>query len=117
MVVDDSKFFRQKIHDFLTQHGHTIVQAENGAKALEQFQDSQDLDLILCDVNMPVMDGITFCENFKPENKSEIPIIMLTTETSQDLKSKAKELGVKGWMPKKSSFNFDKLLMVIKSIL
>ena len=70
----------------------------NGLRVLEQHS---DVRLIICDVNMPEMDGITMCENIsKDASCNHIPIVMLTTQSSPELKAKGKSFGVIAWVTK-----------------
>lgn len=82
---------------------------------LDVLRDNDKFNLIISDVNMPEMDGITMVEHIaKDDSLKHIPIIMLTTEVSADLKSKAKDCGVKAWMVK--PFTSDKILLAADKI-
>jgi two-component system, chemotaxis family, chemotaxis protein CheY len=100
LVVDDSPSVRQVVSMVLKSSGHVVSEAENGLKALDQLE-SNKFNLIVCDVNMPEMDGMTFVEEArKLESCKFTPILMLTTETKDDLREKAKSLGVRAWLVK-----------------
>ena len=100
MLIDDSYTLRQMVSMTLSREGYEILQAENGKDALKKLE-GQKVDLILCDVNMPEMDGISFVKEIKKNDEYKYtPIMMLTTETEQSVKEDAKELGIKLWMVK-----------------
>ncbi len=97
LAIDDSETFRIEIREILAQH--EVIEAVDGIDALNKLQANRQIDLIICDVNMPNMDGITFCQK-KFENKTfaDIPIVMITTESNLELKKTAKSLGVCAWV-------------------
>lgn len=100
LVVDDSKTIRDDLIENLTKDGFTTVEAENGKMGLEVIAQNPDIKLVLCDVNMPIMDGITMCEENHKAGTLKCPIIMLTTEANPELKAKAKSFGVTAWITK-----------------
>jgi two-component system chemotaxis response regulator CheY len=92
-----------------------VLEAENGQDALDKAKRTP-VDLIICDVNMPVMDGLTFARLIKEEAQYRfVPIIMLTTVTGQSEKEAGKAAGVKAWMVK--PFDKDKLLGAVEKLL
>lgn len=100
LVVDDSQTIRKAIRSVLEQEGHSIVEAEDGIDGLAKFKDN-GIQLIITDVNMPNMDGITMCTELKKTDKGKrIPVLIISTEGSPDLKTKAKTAGVLAWMTK-----------------
>lgn len=115
LVVDDSASLRNMVTFTLKQEGFDIVEAGNGQEALTKAK-SGKFDLILSDVNMPVMDGITFCTEVRklPAFKFT-PVLMLTTESSPEMKQKGKTAGATGWLVK--PFNPEKLLSTIKRVI
>ena len=115
MVVDDSKTVRSYHGSILKSMGMDVLEAENGMEALEKSLDT-NIDLYLVDVNMPIMDGLTVIRNLRvlPEYKTT-PILMLTTEAGEAMKSHGKAAGATGWLVK--PFNPNKLLEVVKSVL
>jgi len=115
LVVDDSASLRNMVTFTLKQAGFDIVEAGNGQEALTKARGGK-FDLILSDVNMPVMDGITFCTEVRklPAFKFT-PVLMLTTESSDEMKQKGKTAGATGWLVK--PFNPDKLLSTIKRVI
>jgi two-component system chemotaxis response regulator CheY len=116
LVVDDSSMMRMTVGRALREAGYDVLEAEDGEKALEQLNNSGKVNLIISDVNMPKMDGITFVQNVKeiPQYKF-IPIIMLTTESQQELIEKGKKAGVRAWMVK--PFDKQQLLGAIEKLI
>mgnify|MGYP001231269480 CR=1 FL=1 len=102
LVVDDSETVRLKISQLLKQLGHKVLEAENGVVALEVLKGNPDLELCICDINMPEMDGLTFVEEVRKKNDEtkDLTFFMCTTETSKAHRDKAKSLGVRGWIHK-----------------
>lgn len=100
LIVDDSASLRQIIKITLSSAGYQIIDAENGQDALNKIE-GQKINLVVSDVNMPVMDGITFITELKklPQFKFT-PVIMLTTESEQEIKEAGKAAGVRAWMVK-----------------
>lgn len=100
MVVDDSPSLRQVVSITLKRAGYEVLEAGDGDQALKQLNGKR-VNLIISDVNMPVMDGLTMAEKIKqqPDNRFT-PIIMLTTEAGTDMKEKGRSAGVKAWMVK-----------------
>lgn len=100
LIVDDSASVRQVVGFSLENAGYQVISATNGAEGLEKL-DGQKIHLIISDVNMPVMDGLTFASQAKQlEAYQYTPILMLTTESGNDMKSKGKAIGVKAWLVK-----------------
>ncbi len=100
MTVDDSSTVRQMVVLALKSTGHRVIEAENAPKALELLQ-TEKIDLIFCDFNMPGMDGGQLVRQIKAqENYRSIPVIMLTTEIAKSRLSQLKEAGASGWINK-----------------
>ena len=101
LIVDDSETTRMKIKSFLNED-FCSVEAENGAVALEVLEKDHSFDLIILDINMPEIDGMTFIKIQKDNEKiNKIPTILCTTEASTKLKEEAKTTGVvKAWLIK-----------------
>ncbi len=115
LAVDDSSSMRQMVSFTLKGAGHQVVEACDGQDALNKAK-TQQFDLIVTDVNMPVMDGITFIRNLRTEaNYKFTPMLMLTTESGMDKKQEGKAAGATGWIVK--PFNPDQLLNTIKKVL
>lgn len=115
--IDDSNVININLDQVLSQAGYLHEHAFNGKLAQEKLgqilEQGKKISLILCDVNMPEMNGLDFLKWFKetPENKL-IPVIMLTTETEIPLMQQAKALGATGWVIK--PFEEIQLLDVIR---
>ncbi len=114
LVVDDSASLRNMVTFTLKQEGYQVVEAGNGQEALSKAQTGR-FDLVLTDVNMPIMDGITLCSELRklPAFKFT-PILVLTTESSPEMKQRGKAAGATGWLVK--PFNPEKLLSTIKRV-
>lgn len=116
LVIDDSETVRTQVKDALISGGHEVLEAVDGQDGYQKFKENSDIQLAICDVNMPNMDGITMCQKVHEDpDIKKIPIFMLTTESSPDLKAKGKEAGVLAWMVK--PFNPTKLLAGIDKVL
>lgn len=114
LVVDDSNSIRDMVSFTLKNAGYSTVEARDGQDGLTKAKGGA-FDLVISDVNMPNMDGITLCQEIRklPSFKFT-PILMLTTESSTDMKMKGKSAGATGWLVK--PFNPDKLLSTIKRV-
>ncbi|MEM7207159.1 MAG: response regulator [Pseudomonadota bacterium] len=115
LAVDDSTSLRQMVSFTLQGQGHTVVQAEDGVDGLQAAK-SQTFDLVITDVNMPNMDGISLIKELRslPAYRNT-PLLMLTTESGDDKKAQGKQAGATGWIVK--PFNPDKLTNVISRVL
>ena len=103
LIVDDSSVMRKIVERSLRQAGINISQvfeAGNGAEALGALQDNK-VDLILCDINMPVMDGLEFVKQLAAvENAKGVPVVMITTEGSEAHVVQALSAGARGYIRK-----------------
>jgi two-component system chemotaxis response regulator CheY len=114
LVVDDSLTMREMVSQALTDCGFEVVGAANGQVALEAL-DARTVDLIISDINMPVMDGLSFIREVRGRSRhTGVPILMLTTESDDDMKAKGKQAGATGWLVK--PFNPDMLRKVIAKV-
>lgn len=102
LIIDDSESVRAQLGNDLCSAGHRTFEAGNGLEALKLLAGNpHGIDLIFCDVNMPEMDGLTMCrELHKDAALSRIPIFMLTTQTSAEMKAEGKAAGVVAWIVK-----------------
>lgn len=102
LIIDDSAAQRKLVRLALETQGYVIVEAENGMQAIEAMDRIGDSTrLILCDVNMPVMNGLEFVRELKKhENHAAIPVIMLTTETNETMVEEMQSLGTNSWLTK-----------------
>ncbi len=103
LAVDDSPTIRTSVEYALKGLGHNVVQAENGKDALDKFNDlkekGESLAMCIVDVNMPVMDGITFVKEFRKLDKFT-PVVILTTESGNSKIEEGKSAGASGWIVK-----------------
>jgi two-component system chemotaxis response regulator CheY len=99
LVVDDSMMVRQQVGRALTGAGFAVIEATDGADALQKLAATPEMRLVVCDVNMPRMGGIEFLEQANATG-SKVPVVMLTTEGQPELIQRAKALGAKGWIVK-----------------
>lgn len=115
LIVDDSAAIRQSISFILKQEGYETLEASDGMEALDSLQNMEGLDLIITDVNMPNLDGISFIRRARELPKFKFtPIIVLTTESQGSKMNEGKEAGATGWIVK--PFNADKLLGIVKKV-
>ena len=115
LAVDDSASMRQMVSFTLKGAGYDVIEAVDGVDALKKAQ-SSNVNMVLTDVNMPNMDGITLIKELrKLPNYKFTPMLMLTTESSSDKKSQGKSAGATGWLVK--PFNPEQLLGTIKKVI
>jgi len=115
LAVDDSASMRQMVSFTLRHAGYEVVEAVDGIEALE-YARGNVVNLVLTDVNMPKMDGITLVRELRRlESYRYIPLLMLTTEAGQEKKLEGRKAGATGWLVK--PFNPDKLLATIAKVL
>jgi two-component system chemotaxis response regulator CheY len=114
MIVDDSASLRQVVSIALRGAGYEVIEGCDGRDALGKLK-GQKVNLIVSDVNMPNMDGLTLVQELKklPAYKFT-PIIMLTTESGDDMKMAGKAAGAKAWMVK--PFKPDQLLTAVAKL-
>jgi two-component system, chemotaxis family, chemotaxis protein CheY len=115
LVVDDSATFRSQMRRTLEGAGYQVIEAEDGIAGLDALAVNQDVALILCDLNMPRLDGLGMCERIHKESKGKhAPMVMLTTESSIESKNRGKAAGVIAWIIK--PHDDEKLLAAIRKI-
>lgn len=101
LIVDDSSTVRDEVSGFLKASGLDVITAVDGKDGLMKLKTNSDVKLVVSDVNMPNMDGLTMVEKIRSELKNTtVNIIMLTTESSPSMKERGKAAGVKGWIVK-----------------
>ncbi|MBV8621375.1 MAG: response regulator [Curvibacter sp.] len=101
LVVDDSSTMRELVAGFLRRHQFEVSVAIDGVDGLQQLKLDPGLRLIVCDINMPNMDGLTMAEKIRTElNNREVHIIMLTTEDNPAMRDRGRQIGVTGWIVK-----------------
>lgn len=101
MVIDDSRAIRLILGKMLKELGFEVIDAENGAVAMERLKTSEKLDIALVDWNMPEMNGYEFvCEVRKDDAYKDLPLMMVTTETEMSQVVKALEAGANEYVMK-----------------
>lgn len=118
MFVDDSPTMRSSVAFCLRNAGYKVAEAVDGEDALKKLQIIKDkgetLSLIITDINMPAMDGITFISKVKETEFKFVPILVLTTESDEDVIDKGRAAGASGWLMK--PFQPERLLWAIKKV-
>lgn len=108
LTVDDSVSIRQTVKLTLAAAGYNVIEAASGQAALDQCASAQ-VDMVITDLNMPGMDGITLIGQLRSQSKLKFtPILMLTTESQQEKKAQGKAAGATGWITK--PFTVDQLV-------
>ncbi|WP_420956667.1 response regulator [Burkholderia gladioli] len=101
LVVDDSSTVRDEVAGFLRKNGLEVETAVNGKDGLTKLKGSPGIKLVVSDVNMPNMDGLTMVEKIRGElGNAAVNVVMLTTESSPAMKERGKAAGVRGWIVK-----------------
>jgi two-component system chemotaxis response regulator CheY len=115
LAVDDSATMRQLLKLTLSRSGYEVVEAEDGAKALQKAS-AEIFDLVLSDINMPVMNGIELLRSLRKLAQYRFtPIVLVTTESQLEKKQEGKAAGATGWIVK--PFEPEQLLAVVAKVL
>jgi two-component system chemotaxis response regulator CheY len=115
LAVDDSGSLRQMVAFSLKAAGYDVVQAVDGQDGLNKAKE-RTVDLVLTDQNMPIMDGLTLIKNLRELGSyQKVPILMLTTESSDEMKAKGKAAGANGWLVK--PFDPKRLIEVVQKVI
>ncbi|WP_211112234.1 response regulator [Azospirillum soli] len=114
LTVDDSRTMRDMVAFTLKGAGYEVVEAGDGQQALSVIA-ANKVDLVITDLNMPVMDGLTLIRRLRatPAHKT-LPILMLTTEADEKKKAEGRSVGATGWIVK--PFNPEKLISVVQKV-
>jgi two-component system chemotaxis response regulator CheY len=114
LAVDDSKTMRDMVSFTLRKAGFDVAEAEDGQAALSKLS-TKKFDLIITDLNMPVMDGITLIKNVRAGGAHRgVPILILTTESDGTKKADGKAAGATGWLVK--PFSPEKMIELIQRV-
>lgn len=115
LAVDDSASIRQMVSFTLKSAGYDVIEAADGQEGLDKAK-TRAFNLVLTDQNMPRMDGLTLIKSLRgmPSYRS-VPILMLTTESSDAMKSQGRTAGATGWLVK--PFDPNKLIEVVKKVI
>jgi two-component system, chemotaxis family, chemotaxis protein CheY len=102
MICDDSMIVRQQVSLALVEAGFAVIEAVDGEDALAKISaESSPIGLLVCDVNMPRMDGLSLLAKLSGDTKTlPFPVLMLTTDGQPELIARAKSFGAKGWVMK-----------------
>jgi two-component system, chemotaxis family, chemotaxis protein CheY len=115
ITVDDAATMRKMISFTLKGAGHEVLEAADGVEALKTLQ-TRAVDMVITDVNMPNMDGITLTRSLRALPQfARTPIVLLTTESAPEKKAEGKAAGATGWIVK--PFQQDQLLAVVAKVL
>jgi two-component system chemotaxis response regulator CheY len=115
LIVDDSRTVRQQLGIVLTEAGYEVVEASDGLDGAEKIAASTDLAMVICDVNMPRMNGIEMLTFLKQDPRhANLLVLMLTTEGQPALIARAKAAGARGWIVK--PFKPDLLLGTVRKL-
>jgi two-component system, chemotaxis family, chemotaxis protein CheY len=116
LIVDDSESIRLVVGTALRAEGYDVIVGNDGQDALELLLQSEGVNLIVSDLNMPRMDGISFLKEVrKLEKYKYLPFLILTTESQESKKMEAKQSGATGWIIK--PFVKEKLIAVVKKVI
>jgi two-component system, chemotaxis family, chemotaxis protein CheY len=116
LVVDDSESIREVVSSGLIKAGYHVVVGVNGQHALEMLGKAGPFDLVITDLNMPIMDGISFLREMRNLDAYKyLPVLILTTESQAAKKEEARLAGATGWIIK--PFVHEKLITVVKKVI
>lgn len=102
LLIDDSPTMREILKVYLMGRGFSFIDCPGGAKALDVLE-TQPVDLIIADINMPKMDGITFVRALRANDKPsvrDVPVILVTGDRADDLRARGREAGANGFLQK-----------------
>ncbi|QEP43775.1 response regulator [Ectothiorhodospiraceae bacterium BW-2] len=115
LLVDDSSTILLSMGDILTKAGFKVEKASNGKEALTKLQSGLKPNLVITDVNMPLMNGIELVREAKKlPGMRFTPMLVLTTESQQSMRDEGKKAGATGWLVK--PVNSAQLLQVVKQV-
>ena len=115
LIVDDSMTVRQQVSMILKAAGYNIAEACNGREGVEVMRSGAPIAMVICDVNMPISNGLEFLETIKGDAPAPpVPVVMLTTDGSPELIARAKRAGARGWIVK--PFQSDLLVSAVRRL-
>ena len=116
LIIDDSATVREQVSGILVSAGFDVVEAADGKIGLSTMQSRNDVALVLCDVNMPNMNGIEFLEALRPKERTpSIPVVMLTTDGTPETMARARRAGACAWIVK--PFRPDRLVAAVQKLI
>ncbi len=114
LTVDDSRSMRALLRVALLERGYDVAEAEDGIEALEWLE-TNSADVIITDINMPRLDGFGLIEKVRASSRHvDRPILVLTTESSDEKKKRARDAGATGWIVK--PFDPEKLAAAVRRV-
>jgi len=115
IAVDDARTMREMVRSILTDEGHTVLTADDGTTALD-LANEHNADLVVTDLHMDEMNGIDLTRHLRelPEYRT-VPILLLTTEHSDEMKQSGRQAGASGWLTK--PFNPERLTKAVNKLL
>ncbi len=113
LAIDDSRTIRNLLRMSLETAGFEFYSACDGVEGVERFAEVSP-DVVITDINMPNMDGYGVIETLRTRDRTSVPIIVLTTESSDDLKARARDAGATGWIVK--PFDDESLVSVLRRL-
>jgi len=116
LAVDDSPSLRSLVREALELDGHRVTEACDGRDALARLESSSErLDLVITDLYMPIMDGLTLVKAIRDSARHRFtPVVLLTTESGEEMKQRGREAGATGWLVK--PFRIDDLRHVVTQV-
>lgn len=117
LLIDDSPTMREILKVYLMGRGFSFIDCPGGAKALDILA-TQPVDLIIADINMPKMDGLTFVRTLRANEKPsvrDVPVILVTGDRAEDLRARGREAGANGFLQKPLSS--EKLMQLVDELL
>lgn len=101
LIIDDSASVRRQVAGVLSPAGFEVMEAADGVDGADRIRLNRDLALVICDVNMPRLNGLDMLDTLKTElAERRLPVVMLTTEGQPEAMARAKSSGAKGWIVK-----------------
>jgi len=115
LVVDDSKSIVAMIRYSLERAGYEVLVAHDGEEGLQRLEEAGGADLIICDLNMPRMDGFAMLRAVKASAHSSIPFVVLSIEAQENMRQQARDLGARAWIIK--PFKEEQLLGAVRKFI
>jgi len=116
LIVDDSPSVRQQVGMALKQGGFEVVDGVDGVDGVEKLRKDSSIGMVICDINMPRLNGLEMVEQVKSDARfAKLPIVMLTSEDNPVLVERAKKAGAKGWIIK--PFRADLLVATVRKLM